>query len=117
MGKIRRQFKAEFKQQLMQQIEAGELTLSAAARKYQVSGSVLTRWRTQWQAGRLVDGPSAREKQLEVELTRYKAKVGELLVENDLLKKLRTTLRRRRNGLPSIVSGPDSPPSSKDAAS
>lgn len=87
MGKIRRYFKAEFKQQLMQEIATGALTLSAAARKYQVSVSVLTKWRTHWRAGTLVDSPSARERQLEAELARYKAKVGELTMEMEAVKK------------------------------
>jgi len=117
MGKIRRQFKAGFKQQVMQEIEAGVLTLSAAARKYQISGSVLTRWRAQWQAGALTDGPSPREKALEAELARYKAKVGELTMELEHQKKLQALLRRQRNGPTSLLAGPSSAPSPKGAAS
>jgi len=117
MGKIRRQFKAAFKQQVVQEIEAGVISLSAAARKYQVSVSVLTKWRAHWQAGTLVDGSSAREKQLETELARYKAKVGELTMELEAVKKIQVTFRRLKNALPSIVSGPSSAPSAKGAAS
>ncbi len=117
MGKIRRQFKAGFKQQLMQEIEAGVLTLSAAARKYQISVSVLTRWRTPWRAGALSDRPTLRERALETELARYKAKVGELTMDLELQKKLQATLRRLKNGPPSMLSGPSSPPSATDAAS
>ena len=117
MGKIRRYFKAGFKQQLIQEIGAGGLTLSAAARKYQISVSVLTRWRTQWQAGVLVDGPSAREKALEAELARYKAKVGELTMEIEQVKKIQAAFRRLKNGPPSLLSGPPIPPSPKAAAS
>lgn len=117
MGKIRRQFKASFKQQLMQEIVAGGLTLSAAARKYQISVSVLTRWQAQWQAGALSDTPSPRERALEAELARYKAKVGELTMELEHQKKLQVLLRRPRNGLTSMLTGPNSAPSPKGAAS
>ncbi len=117
MGKIRRYFKASFKQQVMQDIEAGVLTLSAAARKYQVSVSVLTKWRVHWRAGTLVDGPSTREKALEAELARYKAKVGELTMEIEAVKKMQVAFRRLKNGPPSLLSGPDSPPSPKGAGS
>ena len=47
MGKIRRKFEVEFKRRLVEQIETGQMTLSAAARQYQISPSVIQRWRTQ----------------------------------------------------------------------
>ncbi len=45
MGKIRRKFDFEFKQQVVQEIESGQKTLSQAARDYQISASVIQRWR------------------------------------------------------------------------
>ena len=56
MGKIRRKFEVEFKRRLVEQIETGQMTLSAAARQYQISPSVIQRWRTQYEANQLVDG-------------------------------------------------------------
>ncbi len=117
MGKIRRQFKASFKQQVMQEIAAGGLTLSAAARTYQISVSLLARWRDQWQAGALSDRPSLRERALEAELARYKAKVGELTMELEHQKKLQALVRRQRNAPTSMLIGPSSPPSAKGAVS
>ena len=45
MGKIRRKFEAEFKRQLVAQIEAGALTVGQAARDQQLSRSLVERWR------------------------------------------------------------------------
>ena len=67
MGKIRRKFEVEFKRRLVEQIETGQMTLSAAARQYQISPSVIQRWRTQYEANQLVDRPSSRERALEAE--------------------------------------------------
>ena len=39
MGKQRRKFETGFKQQIVSEVESGVLTVSAASRKYQISGS------------------------------------------------------------------------------
>ena len=38
MGKQRRKFETGFKQQIVQEVESGLLAVSAASRKYQISG-------------------------------------------------------------------------------
>ncbi|MBM2802585.1 MAG: Transposase [Deltaproteobacteria bacterium] len=47
MGKQRRKFETGFKQQIIQEVESGRLSVSAASRKYQISASVIDRWRRQ----------------------------------------------------------------------
>jgi transposase-like protein len=47
MEKQRRKFETGFKQQIVSEVESGLLTVSAVARKYQISGSVIDRWRHQ----------------------------------------------------------------------
>jgi transposase-like protein len=47
MGKQRRKFETGFQQQIVQEVESGLLSVSAASRKYQISGSVIDRWRRQ----------------------------------------------------------------------
>ena len=41
MGKQRRKFEAGFKQQIVQEVESGLLSVGAASRKYPISGSVI----------------------------------------------------------------------------
>ena len=65
MGKQRRKFETGFKQQIVQEVESGLLAVSAASRKYQISGSVIDRWRRQARQGGLQAAPSVREKFLE----------------------------------------------------
>jgi transposase-like protein len=43
MGKQRRKFETGFKQQIIQEEESGLVSVSAASRKYQISGSVIDR--------------------------------------------------------------------------
>ena len=47
MGKQRRNFETGFKQQIVREVESGLLSVNAASRKYQISASVIDRWRQQ----------------------------------------------------------------------
>ena len=58
MGKQRRKFETGFKQQIVSEVESGLLTVRAASRKYQISGSVIDRWRDQARQGALEGSPS-----------------------------------------------------------
>ena len=103
MGKIRRKFEAEFKRQLIAQIEAGHLTIGQAARDHQLSRSLVERWRTQYRNNALIDRPSPRERQLEAENEKLKAKVGDLVMQMDHLKKLQAWVQQRRNADTSVI--------------
>ena len=103
MGKIRRKFETEFKRQLIAQIEAGQTTIGQAARDHQISRSVIERWRVHYHNNALVDRPSSRERQLEAENEKLRAKVGELVMQMDHLKKLQAWVQRRKNADTSII--------------
>ena len=103
MGKQRRKFETGFKQQIVQEVESGLLSVSAASRKYQISGSVIDRWRRQARQGGLDTAPSAREKLLERENRELKERLAELYLEVDHLKKLGDWLRRHKSVSTSVI--------------
>ena len=103
MGKQRRKFETGFKQQIIQEVESGLLSVSAASRKHQISGSVIDRWRRQARQGGLDTAPSARERLLERENRELKERLAELYLEVDHLKKLGDWLRRHKNGTTSVI--------------
>ena len=103
MGKIRRKFEAEFKRQLIAQIEAGHKTVAQAAREQQISRSLIDRWRIQYHNNALVDHPSSRERQLEAENEKLKAKIGDLVMQMDHIKKLQAWVQRQRNADTSVI--------------
>ena len=103
MGKIRRKFETEFKRQLIAQIEAGQTTIGQAARDHQISRSVIERWRVQYRNNALIDRPSNRERQLEAENEKLRAKVGELVMQMDYLKKLQAWVQRQKSADTSII--------------
>jgi len=117
MGKQRRKFEAGFKQQIVSEIESGALSVNAASRKYQLSGSVIDRWRRQARQGGLEPSPSVREKTLERENRELKEKLAELYLENTQLKKLGNWLRQRRSVSTSVITVQSLARSSKDSKS
>ena len=84
-------------------MESGLLSVSSASRKYQISGSVIDRWRCQARQGALQRSPSAREKGLERENRELKEKLAELYLEVEHLKKLGDWLRRQRSVSTSVI--------------
>ena len=117
MGKQRRKFETGFKQQIVGEVESGLLSVSAASRKYQISGSVIDRWRWQARQGALQTPPSAREKTLERENRELKEKLAELYLENAQLKKLGDWLRRHKNVNTSLITAENLARSPKDSKS
>ena len=117
MGKQRRKFETGFKQQIVGEVEAGLLTVSAASRKYQISGSVIDRWRHQARQGTLQGSPNAGEKALERENRELKEKLAELYLENAQLKKLGDWLRRHRSASTSVITAQNLVRSPKDSKS
>ena len=103
MGKVRRKFTIGFKQQVVDEIENGLISKSGAARKYEVSASVIDRWVMRARAGVLAGKPSSKEKALQAENEKLKAKVGELTMLVDVLKKMEDFSRQRRSEISSAV--------------
>jgi transposase-like protein len=103
MGKIRRKFEAEFKRQLIAQIEAGHLSIAQAAREQQISRSLIERWRVQYRNNALVDRPSNRERQLEAENEKLKAKIGDLVMQIEHIKKLQAWVQQQKSADTSII--------------
>ena len=112
-----RHFTLEYKQRIIQEIEAGQRSKAAIAREENLASSLIDRWHKHWREGTLMDHSSSRERQLERELDRYKKKVGELTLENDLLKKIAeySADMRKSNGY--IVTGRNAAQSGKDVRS
>ena len=103
MGKQRRKFETGFKQQIIQEVESGLVSVSAASRKHQIAGSVIDRWRRKARQGGLDTAPSAHERLLERENRELKERLAELYLEVDHLKKLGDWLRRHKNGTTSVI--------------
>lgn len=75
--KRKRQFEIGFKRQVVQEVESGSISLSAAGRKYEISPGLINQWRDKFRCGAPHDVPSKREREMEKELERYKVLLAE----------------------------------------
>lgn len=105
MGRIRRKFTIGFKQQVVDEVESGILTKNGAARRHEISAAVIDRWIMKARAGVLVEKPTTEEKALRAENEKLKAKVGELTMLIDVLKKMEAYGRERKSEISSVVTG------------
>ena len=115
MARKRRKFETGFKKQLVAQIESGQITATTAARTHDISPTVISYWRKQFQTGELTESPTRREKNLMKEMETYKKLLAEAHKEIDFLKKQKELTQKRIKFNTSVITGLDFPPSKTDA--
>jgi transposase len=103
MGKIRRKFDVSFKTQVCQRIEAGIQSVAEICRENQIQRSIVEGWLQRYTAGTLTAKASDREKELERETEKLKAKIGELTMTIDLLKKVEAWKKQQTSAASSII--------------
>ncbi len=103
MGKIRRKFDVSFKTQVCQRIEAGIQSVAEICRDNQIQRTVVEGWLQRYTAGTLTAKSSDRERELERETEKLKAKIGELTMTIDLLKKVEAWKKQQTSVASSII--------------
>jgi transposase-like protein len=111
---VRRRFGAGFKRQVVEELLAGRASLAQLSRRYELCPSVIRNWKGQYDQGQLADPEQVCQGQ-EQRIGELERLVGQLTLENALLKKaVAYTLRRRRENS-SPITGPSSGRSSGGA--
>lgn len=103
MGKIRRKFDISFKIQVCQRIEAGLQTVTEICHENQLQRAVVEGWLNRFTTGTLAPRATDRQKELERENEKLKAKVGELTMTIDLLKKMEVWKKQQTSVGSSII--------------
>jgi transposase len=113
----KRSFNETFRRQVVEEILSGEQTMLGQSRRYEISRSVLHDWVGKYRSDGLASGRSARGllAEQEARIAVLERKIGQLTMENDLLKKTSAALRQRNAEPPSVISGPLASASPKDA--
>ena len=86
----RRQFTAEFKAKVALEAIRGELTVAQIAKKYEVHPNMIAGWKRRLAdeaAGLFARGQGEADKACEARIQELHAKIGQLTVEADFLKK------------------------------
>jgi transposase len=103
MGKIRRKFDVSFKIQVCQRVEAGLQSVAEVCHDNQLQRSVVEGWIQRYTAGTLVPKANDRQKELERENEKLRAKIGELTMTIDLLKKVEAWKKQQTSAASSII--------------
>ena len=87
----RRKFRSEFKLKVIKEALRERLTLSELSSKYELHPNQISNWKNEFleKAATIMDSKSSRqlENEQELELSKLYAKIGQLQIENDFLKK------------------------------
>lgn len=103
MGKIRRKFDVSFKIQVCQRIEAGVQSVAEICRDNQLQRAVVEGWLQRYTAGTLSSKTNDREKELERQVEKLQAKIGEMAMTIDLLKKVEAWKKQQTSAASSII--------------
>lgn len=117
MGKIKRKFDVQFKIQICQAIESGTATVAEVCREHQLQKNIVEGWLARYVSGDLESQSATRLRQLEKENEKLKAKVGELTMTVDLLKKVDAWKKQQRNADSSVITSKNLAQFQKDAES
>lgn len=103
MGKIKRKFDVQFKIQVCQTIESGAATVADICKEYQLQRNMVEGWLARFVSGELESQSPTRLRAIEKENEKLRAKVGELTMTIDLLKKVDAWKRQQRSVDSSII--------------
>jgi transposase-like protein len=102
---VRRRFSAAFKRQVVEEVLAGAATMAQVCRRYELCPTVIRNWKQQYAQGGLAEAEGVGQDQAQrmLELERM---VGQLTMENALLKRAVASTLQRRSEASSPLSGP-----------
>jgi len=103
----RRRFSAAFKRQVVEELLAGAVTMAQLCRRYELCASVIHNWKEQYAKGQLADPQESCQSQ-EQRMRELERMVGQLTMENALLKRAVAYTLQRRSEASSPVTGPNS---------
>lgn len=108
-----------FKREIVEEILSGQETVLGLSRRYDLERGTIYRWVAKYRSDGLTGSRPARTERddYEARIAALERKVGQLAMENEFLKKTSERLRRQSAGQPSVISGPVSSASRKDAGS
>lgn len=111
-----RRYSTEFKLQLVRAYLSGEGGFKTIARRHNLCPTLLRHWVAKHRAGEITEqvDQSERLREAEAKVATLERKIGQLVMEVDLLKKGAPRMAQRGDP-PSIVSGPLAGPSKKRA--
>lgn len=86
--KVRRTFSDEFKAKIVEMVAAGAASQAELSRKYGISPVMIGRWKREYSTGKFFENTNNYDiAGLKIRISELERLVGELLLENKMLKK------------------------------
>jgi len=104
---VRRRFSVAFKRQVVEEVLAGAATMAQVCRRYELCQTVISSWKQQYAQGRLAEAELVGQNQGQ-RLQELERMVGQLTMENALLKRAVAYTLQRRSEASLPLSGPHS---------
>jgi transposase-like protein len=103
-----RTYSIEFKRDVVRQYLAGDVSLLGLAKQHRICRNLIRLWLTKYEAGEFNEeaAMAASLEEYEARIAALERKVGQLTMENDLLKKTLPSSRSPSGAPSSIVAGP-----------
>nr|PZN73429.1 MAG: transposase [Pseudomonadota bacterium] len=103
-----RTYSIDFKRQVVQEYLAGDVSLHGLAKRHRICRNLIRIWLTKYEAGEFNEEAAiaASLEEYEARIAALERKVGQLTMENELLKKTLPPARSANDASSSIVSGP-----------
>ena len=103
----RRRFTTGFKRQVEEELLAGAASAAQLCRRYELCPTVLGNWKQRYAQGRLAEAEGASQDQAQ-RIQELERMVGQLTMENALLKRAVAYTLQRRSERSSPITGPTS---------
>ena len=86
--RVRRTFTKDFKREVVEAVNSGQVRQLEMSRKYGISPVIISRWKKEYLEGKFFENNDPDTTRLEIKLRELERLIGELTVENRTLKKI-----------------------------
>jgi transposase-like protein len=102
--KRRRSFSKDFKKEIVETVVSGQATAAEISREYHISPIMISKWKKDYKEGKFFDNVNSTDiARLELKVRELERLVGELTMENRMLKKVRDLNSKKKKEPLSII--------------
>ncbi|GAG68868.1 unnamed protein product [marine sediment metagenome] len=100
----RRSFSREFKREIVETVVSGQANAAELSREYHISPILISKWKKDYKKGKFFDNVNSTDiARLELKVRELERLVGELTMENRMLKKVRDLANKEKKEDLSII--------------
>lgn len=95
--RVRRSFSDDFIKQVVGSIVSGSATQAELSKEYKISSVITNRWKKEYRKGKFFENVDSRDMaKLELRVRELEKLVGKFTLENEMLKRIRDLIPRKK---------------------